>query len=248
MNTILNFLKNIFVWTFKDWKHFIIVFSLIALAIVSLKYRNLKNDFYDVQNNAQDTLTAYKNKVGEMYVQKQTYISEIKDLKKCNYDLYDEVKNLKENPVVVTKVKTVTEFKDTVLMDTVTIDPSGNYKFNIKYNDPWVNISGLSTFDIGTMVGTTKFDSISFQNTITIDLVDRNGKLSFIAKSDNPYCKINNLNGSIISPEKSSAIKNRFDKKWSVVLGVGPTVSVSDGKIVALPGLQVTIGRKLFAF
>ena len=76
----------------------------------------------------------------------------------------------------------------------------------------------------------------------------RGNQLSFIAKSDNPYCQINSLNGSILSPETSSVLKKRFDKKWAVVVGVGPTLSVYDSKIVILPGLQVTIGRKLFAF
>jgi hypothetical protein len=248
MNTFFKFLKNIFVWIFKDWKHVVIVFSLIALIILSFKYKNLKNDFNDIQNTAQDTLIKYKNKVGELYSQQKTYITEIKDLKKSNSELYTEVKNLKDNPVVVTKVHTVTEFKDKIIKDTVNVDPSGNYTFNMNYKDQWVNLSGRSTFDISTMIGTAKFDSISFPNTITIDLIEKNNQLSFIAKSDNPYCKINSLNGSILSPEKSSVIKKRFDKKWAVVIGVGPTISVYDSKIVVLPGLQVTIGRKLFAF
>jgi hypothetical protein len=142
----------------------------------------------------------------------------------------------------------VTEYKDKIVKDTVTIDPSGNYTFNMNYNDPWLNLSGISTLNIETMIGTAKFNSISFPNTITVDLIEKNNQLSFIAKSDNPYCQINSLNGSILSPETSSVLKKRFDKKWAVVVGVGPTLSVYDNKIVILPGLQVTIGRKLFAF
>ena len=248
MDTFLNTLKNIFVCIFKDWKYVVIVSSLIALVILSFKYRNLKNDFNDMQNTTQDTLTVYKNKVGELYTQQKTYIVEIKDLKKNNSELYEEVKNLKDHPIVVTKIKTEIQFKDKIIRDTVTVDPSGNYTFNMNYKDQWANISGKSTFDISTMIGTAKFDSISFPNMITIDLIEKNNQLSFIAKSDNPYCKINSLNGSILSPETSSAIKKRFDKKWAVVLGVGPTVSVYDNKVVILPGLQVTIGRKLFVF
>lgn len=248
MNTFLNFLKNIFVWIFKDWRNVVSVASLIAVIILACKYRSLKSDYNDIRNSAQDTLTVYKNKVGELYAQQKTYIVEIKDLKKHNQELYDEVKNLKDHPIVVTKIKTVTEYKDKIVKDTVTIDPSGNYTFNMNYNDPWFNLSGKSTLNIETMIGTAKFDSISFPNTITVDLIEKNNQLSFIAKSDNPYCQINSLNGSILSPETSSVLKKRFDKKWAVVVGVGPTLSVYDNKIVILPGLQVTIGRKLFAF
>jgi hypothetical protein len=142
----------------------------------------------------------------------------------------------------------VTEYKDKIVKDTVTIDPSGNYTFNMNYNDPWLNLSGISTLNIETMIGTAKFNSISFPNTITVDLIEKNNQLSFIAKSDNPYCQINSLKGSILSPENSSVLKKRFEKKWYIVYGIGPTVSVYDSKIIIVPGLQVTFGRKLFAF
>jgi hypothetical protein len=98
------------------------------------------------------------------------------------------------------------------------------------------------------MIGESVFDTISFPNNITIDLIEKNKQLSFIAKSDNPYCQINSLNGSVLSPEKSDVLKKRFDKKWAVVAGVGPTLTVVDGKIKLVPGVQITLGYKLFGF
>lgn len=248
MNTIFNIIKNIFVWVFKDWRHVVIITSIIALILLSFKYNNLENDFHDVQIQNQDTLTTYKNKIEDLYVQQKTYISEIKDLKKYNDELYSEVKNLKDNPIIITKIKTETKYKDRIIKDTVTIDTFGNYTFNMNYQDQWLSISGRSTLNVESMIGTTKFDHISVPNNITIDLIEKDKQLSFIAKSDNPYCQINSLNGSILSPENSDVIKNRFDKKWVVVLGVGPTLSVYNNRFVILPGLQVTIGRKIFAF
>ena len=112
MNTFLNFLKNIFIWIFKDWRNVVSVASLIAVIILACKYRSLKIDYNDIQNSDQDTLTVYKNKVGELYAQQKIYIVEIEDLKKHNQELYNEVKNLKDHPIVVTKIKTVTEYKD----------------------------------------------------------------------------------------------------------------------------------------
>ena len=78
MNNFFKFIKNIFVWIFKDWKHTVIVSSLIALVILSFKYKNLKNDFNDIQNKVQDTLTVYKNKVGELYSQQNIYKTPIR--------------------------------------------------------------------------------------------------------------------------------------------------------------------------
>ena len=140
MNTFFKFLKNIFIWIFKDWKHVVIASLLIALVTLSLKYKNLKNDFNDIQNTAQDTLTVYKNKVGELYSQQKVYITEINDLKKSNSELYDEVKNLNDNPVVVTKVQTVTEFKDKSTSSTKTI--IDNFKSNEEATNNWADNLG----------------------------------------------------------------------------------------------------------
>ena len=56
------------------------------------------------------------------------------------------------------------------------------------------------------------------------------------------------MNGVVISPEDSQAIKKRFDKPWVLALGVGGTVAVVDGKVAIYPGIQLTFGRKIFAF
>ena len=42
------------------------------------------------------------NKTGEVYDAKDTYIQKISDLKKSNKELYNELKNLKENPIIIT--------------------------------------------------------------------------------------------------------------------------------------------------
>ena len=74
MNTFLNFLKNIFVWIFKDWRNVVSVASLIVVIILACKYRSLKSDYNDIKNSTQDTLTVYKNKVGELDAQQKIYV------------------------------------------------------------------------------------------------------------------------------------------------------------------------------
>lgn len=243
-----NILVKIFKWIFSDFTHLLFVISIIGLIVFMFKYNSLKKSYDDMIAQTEDSITSYKNKVGDLYVKENTYIMDIKDLKKRNSELNNEVKSLKDHPVVVTKIKTDVTFKDKVIHDTVTVDSGGRYTFNMNYNDQWCKIAGKSTFDKKLMVGEAHFDSIVFPNNITVDLIDRKGDLSFIAKSDNPYCQINSLNGSILSPESSKAFKKRFEKNWYVVYGVGPTISVYDNKIIVVPGLQVTFGRKLFAF
>ena len=45
------------------------------------------------------------------YIAKNLYIQEIEDLKNQNEELYAEIKNLKDNPLVVTKIVTEYEIK-----------------------------------------------------------------------------------------------------------------------------------------
>lgn len=248
MNILLKWIENIFKWIFKDWTHLLFAILLGSLIVMSFKYYRLKQDYDDVTISMNDSITTYKNKAGELYIKNKAYVMDIDDLKKHNTELYNEVKNLKDNPIVVTKVVTKTEFKDKIITDTVRIDPSGNYTFNLQYHDKWCDLSGRSSFDITSMIGIARFDSISFPNNIIVDVIENNDQLSFIAKSDNPYCQINSLKGSILSPESSSVLQKRLEKKWYIVYGIGPTVGVYDNKIIITPGIQVTFGRKLFAF
>jgi len=232
----------------SDWRNFLILSFIIAGSILLLQLHITRSDLRKLQIQTEDSLTTYKNKVGELYTERKTNILTIKELRSKNSDLYAEVKNLKDNPIVVTKIKTNTELKEIEIHDTAYVDTVGVYSFKMSYSDKWCNIAGLSTINTNTMSGIAKFDSISFPNDITIDLIEKDKQLSFIAKSDNPYCKINNVIGSVISPEKSSVLKKRFDKKWVVAAGVGPTLTYTDDKFKFVPGIQVTIGYKLFGF
>ena len=143
----------------------------------------------------------------------------------------------------------MTEIKEIHVTDTLHKYDDFMYKFPFRYSNQYAIISGECNFDTSELIGSASFDKISFPNNITLSLIESNkGQLSFIAKSDNPYCQINNMNGVVISPEDSKAIKKRFDKPWVLVLGVGGTVTVVDGKVAICPGIQLTFGRKIFAF
>lgn len=249
LKKVLSLAKNLFVKIFSDWKNILILTLAAVLLCTYFNYKRVSNDYQDTITEQVDTISSYKNKVGEMYSQIGTYISDIEKLKKINSDLYSEVKNLKDNPIIITKIETVTEIKEIHVTDTLHKYDDFMYKFPFRYSDQYAVISGECNFDTSELIGSASFDKISFPNNITLSLIESNkGQLSFIAKSDNPYCQINNMNGVVISPEDSKAIKKRFDKPWVLALGVGGTVAVVDGKVAICPGIQLTFGRKIFAF
>lgn len=246
---VLSWLKNIFLKLFSDRKNFIIIILAVICLCTYCSYQKISAELQNVIATQIDSIATYKNEIGELYSQIGTYITDIEHLKKSNSDLYAEVKNLKDNPIVVTKIETVNEMKEIFIRDTVYKYSDTLYRLPFRYDDHYAKIKGYSELKTFDCTGTTMFESISFTNNITLSLIEsKKGNVSFIAKSDNPYCQINNMSGVVLSPEDSKAIQKRFDKPWVLVLGVGGTVTVIDNKVVVCPGIQLTFGRKIFAF
>lgn len=250
MEKVWNIIKKVFTWLFKDWKNIAVVALLIAGVVLYCNYRVYRNRYQNAIIEHNDSTRVYKNKIGELYAERETYITDIKNLKKSNSDLYAEVQHLKDHPVIITKYETITVIKDTTLIDTVTVVKDGVFKSEFALKNQWYDVSGFSTIDTQTLLGTTTFNNLAFYNNFTLDLIEnkKSKQLSFIVKSDNPYCQINNVDGVILSPESVTAIKKRYDKKWVVVAGIGPSFTIVNNKFMILPAAQITFGYKLFAF
>lgn len=263
MNTILTIASDIlkglwswickfFGWLLKDWKR-LLIFVLITLIIfLIMRVNHISNEYFNYQQRAVDTLSVYQNKVGELYAANGTYIMDIKELKKTNNELYNEVKKLKDNPIVVTKTEVIYKV-DSVNMnsDTVYVYVDGNdtiYKNEFSKKDTWMDITGTTLFSLNNKQFTTTLNNVSFNADITTNLVERDKKLYFISKSSNPYLQINNIEGCMLSPEDSKVIKKRFDDRWAVVIGAGPSLTVVNGQVKVLPAVQLTIGYKLISF
>ena len=79
-------------------------------------------------------------------------------------------------------------------------------------------------------------------------IIEKNKKLYFLTKCDNPYVQINNIEGAIVSPEQSKVFKKRFNRPWGVMIGVGPSITVIDNTVRIYPALQLTVGYKFISF
>ena len=253
LEKIYNALVSSFKWIFSDFKNFFLcLFGIIAI-VFACEYYHMSNKYEKEVNNITDTISVYKNKANELYAAKQAAVLSKNDLKKKNSELYDEIKNLKDNPLVVTKTK-FTLRTDTLHMksDTVYayIDSVDHHKIitnKFSFKNDFTNIQGVSMFDFNNYRFGTTINSIEMYGDITSDLIERGDKLFIISKSSNPYLQINNTDGVLVSPEKSKLLRNKFDKKWGVMVGVGPSLFY-DNKVKVLPAIQVTIGYKLFSF
>lgn len=242
-----NYLKS----NWKAW--FFIVLGILFLILLiqnrSLKTQAEKNTIIYV-----DSLKQYKNKVDELYVAQNTYIASEKDLRKINEELSNEVKNLKENPVVVTIIKT--EYKvDSI--NTVTremdVDSLTNIStYNWAFQDDWFDIDGTSSFNFRTNMGHTYINSIYSNAKLTLDIVEKPSTkdLQILIKTDNPYFNITAINGAIISPEKIKEVSSRIKHRncWGVGISAGIGTGIYRQNIIFTPYVGVGITYNIITF
>ena len=245
---------KLFSWIFKDYRRVIIAALIILVAFLFLRLNHVSSQYHDYQQRATDTLSVYQNKVGELYAMNDTDILDIKELKHTNEELYNEVKSLKDNPIVVTrtevvyKVDSIKMKSDTVYVQVDSVNNDTIYRNQFSRTDQWMDIRGTTMFSMNNRTFDTSLDQIRFNADITTNLIEKDNKLYFVSKSSNPYMQINNIEGYMLSPEDSKVVRRHFDKRWAVVIGAGPSVTVVNGQIKLVPAIQLTLGYKLISF
>lgn len=240
-------------WIFSNLEKSIIILLIIVLAIVGLRYCSTQKELAKTKAElveSADTLTTYKNKIGELYLQRETYITDAKTLKYLNDSLYKEYKSLKDHPTIITKTETVLKIDSVYIADTpVEQDTVKNtYTANFDYNDKWFSINGKSVFNLNTMNSSTTINNLTVPANFTTNLIEKDKKLYFVTKSDNPYIQINNIEGAVISPENSKLLNDRYNKPWVVAVGAGPSLILIDGKLQVYPSINLTLGYKIIDF
>lgn len=127
MTTIISFLNNLWNFIKSDSRIFywvIILILIVVLIFTSKSCQNAKLESEIAKQNieaVQDELRIEKNKNGENQFLKLSLISNIKDLKNLNNELYEEVKKI--NGEVLAMSKTVISIKGT--LEKIPIDRRG---------------------------------------------------------------------------------------------------------------------------
>lgn len=253
LSKISNYIKIGAKWILSNLEKTIIIILLIVVAVLSLKYCSSERELAKTKAElieSVDTLTTYKNKLGEVYLERETYITDAKTLKHLNDSLYKEYKYLKDHPTVIVKTETVFKVDSIYVEHNPVVADTLNKIYTSDFNvlDQYYNIAGTTTFNLQKLSAQTLFNTISFPANFTTDLVERNNKLYFITKCDNPYVQINNIEGAVISPENSKLLNKKYNNPWVLALGLGPSVTLIDGKIKVIPAINLTLGFKIIDF
>lgn len=230
---------------------FLIIFAVlfICLTVSVSRCNSYKKQYMNSYREYRDSVALYVNRFNESYAMNNAYIADIAAIKRENEELYNEIKSLKDNPVIVTKIKTKYVF------DTVYIEPefvsdtiTGDFFANLSYNDEWNNFSGRFVGNMYSGNSIFSIDKMELNCSLTTDLIEKDGRLYFVTKTDNPYLRINNIDGYLVSPEKSKMLRKQFDRPWGVSVGVGCTATVYNSSILLVPGVQLTLGYKILSF
>ena len=243
LNALVDFAKKL---TFKDWIILILLLLAIGFGISARHYYN-KSLYPTVIYNS-DSLEVYKNKIKDEYVAKDIYIQTVDQLKKENADLYAEINNLKDHPIIVTKTKI--EFKtDTIYMKSdsiVTDSVYNNLYWSAKEVNGYYDISGLTRVHRGFEDFTTSINYLRIPVELTLDVIEKENKFKIIGITDNPYVSITDFNGAVIDPTTSDVLKNCFkQKRWSI----GPQVGVGVSRDLKFsPYIGIGIQYSVFTF
>ena len=227
--------------SFKDWLIVLLLLTALCLGISSKHYRN-KSEKVIVLN---DSIHKYKNKLDEEYVAKNTYIQTIDELKKNNSELYDEVKSLRDNPIVVTKIKHEIRI-DTVFAESDTIvDIPDTYRKNLIWHadNDYYTMRGYTWVECDFSKFGTVLTDVRIPANMTVDVIEqKDGTMKIIGKTDNPYVNICNIDGVVINPTKSKAISSQFRQKR---FSIGPHIGIGvnpDLKFTPYIGIGVSYG------
>lgn len=213
----------------KDWVIIALIIIIIllsfGLAIYCHKYQNAQKQVV-IWN---DSTYIYKNKYGEEYAAKNTYILEAEQLKKYNEELYKEYKSLKDNPIIITKTEIITKIDtfDTNTNNMVYGDSTVQWDWDASDKD-YYEINGTSVANLKNPDSTqTTVNNLEIDAKLTLNVVDNGEQLAVIAKTDNPYVCLENMQSVVINPTTSPTLSNYYKpKRWglSVYLGVGVNV------------------------
>lgn len=237
--------------SWKDW--LVIVLGVISTVSV-IRWVSSKQTIHQNIIVYQDSLGTYENRIRELYVKQQTYVAEVNDLKTLNKELYDEIKKLKDSPLIVTKTEYEVVMDPFVVTDTI-VQPSDSvrsYVANWSKKDEYVSMSGLTCFDLPSMTGTTVVNSLRMHGSLFLDVIETKTKpksLQIIARSDNPYFRIDRMNGAIINNGNSTVLK-KYSKNdhWGIGVTLGYGVGYYDNKFIMAPMVIGGITYNFFTF
>ncbi len=223
---------------------------IVVLVLLYLKQcnrsSNLDSDLKIANMNSQvfnDSITTYRDKAGNLTYEKGILVASEKDLKDLNKELYNEVKELKDNPKIIIKESIVIKEVPFEVPTYINVYPDGSTGLS------WSRDTTYNNRNYQKLEGETRFiyDSLGIHNPYTMINSNEIG-ISFITgikegkdhyeifiKSDYPGFTVTDIQGSIL--DKKMIQSNESAVVFGPSIGYGAILS-PNGTI----GHGVTVG------
>ena len=152
---------------------------------------------------------------------------------------------MKDHPILITKTK-IEFVHDTVkaVSDSITLGTDSCRRLFWSYNDStYYSLNGVTDVEPGFESFSTTINNMAVNTSMTLDLIDDGDNFKVIAKSDNPYIKVKDINSIVIDPETSPTLKKYMKpKRW----GFGPYIGVGVNFGTSFTGqAQVGVGGSI---
>jgi len=241
--------------------------SVIILLVIFL-IRSCRTPIENYDQNIKaltDSVRFYKSKNGELVYEKTAFISKQNELSQLNKDLVNEIKELKDNPIVVIKTKFV------IVHDTVEIEVnSGDYTYNedntIKSrtfdwkldtaydSNNYRTLHGDYIVSVDSNINITTTDFRLMTDEIGIGLATgltegKDNNVEIFITSTYPGFKPTNIDGALFDPRESEVIKKYFPpKRWSLspFVGYGVYVDIANGRVGTGAAAGISVSYALF--
>ena len=213
-------------------KKFLILLILFLVALIIFKSYHHYHELDSAKMLYQDSISYYKDKLGNVYSALEIHQLRIKDL---NDSLQREAKNHKD-PIYITRTK-IQINNDTIIKlvaDSI-INNESIYSIHSFYKDEYLKVDGTIISRDSASYAT--LDSLSINADIYNDIILKNGKFYSIVRSNNPYLKITGQEAAFIQD------KIKKQRKFGAMVGIGAGISIN-GKFY--PYIGVMVGYKLF--
>jgi hypothetical protein len=257
-----NFLIQLREWI-KNPKHQRNLTIVLAIIVVLLIRRcspsqgeinSLKQNVFALN----DSIRTYKTKNGQLIYEKGAIISENGSLKDYNRALYEEIKYLKDNPIVVIKpeikIVEVPKYIPIYIKDPIknsdgsitrTLDWSYDTTYSIgNFRKIYGDFKATVDSSLNLTTSPMHISRDEFGMALTTGLTEnKEGLLEIFVTSKYPGFSVTNLDGSLIDPAKSEVLKKYFPpKRWAIGVygGFGPYIDPFNVKIGM--GVQLGIG------
>jgi len=250
----------------KDWLkkinlNTLLIIGLVIFALLYLRQCDRTSNLSDEvkinsmnQKAISDSVRVEKDKNGILVFEKSTLVASKKELKELNSNLYNEVKELKDNPKIIIK-NTLTVIHDTIKTLTyITNYPDGSIGLRWNYD---------STFSEGNfqkLAGETRFkyvgDSLDvigtsinrneFGMSVITGLKKGDDTYEIFVKSSYPGFEILNIEGAIIDKSMISTDESSWVVGPNIGYGIAlsPSGSINHGIVIGV-GVTYNMNKKI---